>query len=218
MPRCEKPKAGNGLSQPIRVDLPNSPIHTIHRFTQFTDSHNPSPMPDYPAKRPRTQAEIGITPETHRARLTRLRRLSFFLDNAIEIPILRRRIGLDPLIGLIPGGGDIAGMVLSCIIVLEAARMGAKRSVLMQMAGNVLLETVVGTVPMAGDVFDAAWKANARNVQLLESSLNISPSEESVLHQRFAFLLIVGLFVALIASLVLSALILRWVVQAIGGV
>lgn len=173
-------------------------------------------MPEYPAKRSRPQATTGVAPD-RRARLTRLRRLSFFLDNAIEIPILRYRIGLDPLIGLIPGGGDIAGMVLSCAIVLEAARLGVKRSILVQMAGNILLETVVGTVPMAGDVFDAAWKANARNVELLESSLDVPPSDDE-LHQRFALLLIVGLFGALIVSLVISVLILRWVVQAIGGV
>ncbi|PSB65473.1 hypothetical protein C7B61_11250 [filamentous cyanobacterium CCP1] len=99
---------------------------------------------------------------------------------------------------------------------LEAARLGVSRSVLVQMAGNILMETIVGTVPMAGDVFDAAWKANARNVKLLEAHLNLPPQSYQPNHQ-FGLLLILGLFVALAASLVVSVLILRWVVQAIGG-
>lgn len=171
-------------------------------------------MPDRPADRPLAKAETAA-PATH-ARLTRLRRLSFFLDNAIEIPIIHYRIGLDPLIGLIPGGGDVAGMILSCTIVLESARLGVSRSVLVQMAGNILMETIVGTVPMAGDVFDAAWKANARNVKLLEAHLNL-PHQNYQPNHQFGLLLILGLFVALAASLVVSVLILRWVVQAIGG-
>jgi hypothetical protein len=171
-------------------------------------------MPDRPAKRP---AQNSIASESRMARLTRLRRLSFFLDNSIEIPLLRFRIGLDPLIGLIPGGGDIAGMILSSIIVMEAAQLGANRSVLVQMAGNILLETIVGTVPMAGDVFDAAWKANARNVKLLESHLEVPP-QEFVTNQRFVILLIVGLFVAFAASLVISVLFIRWLMQAIGQI
>lgn len=171
-------------------------------------------MPDRPVKRP---AQNSIASEPRMARLTRLRRLSFFLDNSIEIPLLRFRIGLDPLIGLIPGGGDIAGMILSSIIVMEAAQLGASRSVLMQMAGNILLETIVGTVPMAGDVFDAAWKANARNVKLLESYLEVPPQEFAT-NQRFVLLLIVGLFIAFVASLVGSVLFIRWFVQAIGQI
>ncbi len=97
-----------------------------------------------------------------------LRRFAWFLDSSIPLPGTRYRIGIDPLLGLIPGLGDFLGLGLSSYILLYAQRLGAPRSVLLRMAGNVLVETVVGAVPLLGDVFDAAWKANERNVQLMQ--------------------------------------------------
>ncbi|MFM7423729.1 MAG: DUF4112 domain-containing protein [Elainella sp.] len=121
----------------------------------------------------------------------RLRRLSFFLDNAIRVPGTSFRIGLDPIIGLIPGGGDTAGLVLSAFIVLEAAQMGASKSTLSSMAFNILLETIAGTVPGLGDLFDATWKSNSRNLELLEQHFELP---HSVARNRwFAILLILGL-------------------------
>lgn len=97
----------------------------------------------------------------------RLRRLAWLLDNSIPLPG-GYRIGVDGLIGLIPGFGDAAGALLSSYIVVEAGRLGASKSVLLRMAFNVFLETVIGTIPLAGDLFDFVYKANARNVRLLE--------------------------------------------------
>lgn len=104
------------------------------------------------------------------AALERIRRLAWLLDNSIPIPGTRMRVGLDPILGLIPGVGDAAGMLLSGYIVVEAARLGASRATLLRMGWNVLVESVIGVVPLAGDLFDAGWKANARNVALLERS------------------------------------------------
>lgn len=148
----------------------------------------------------------------HTRRLDRLRRLSYLLDSAIAIPGTGYRIGLDPLIGLLPGGGDTAGFVLSSFIILEAARMGASRSVLSQMVFNTLLETVLGTVPVVGDAFDVAWKSNRKNVQLLEEHLQVAPPSRSR-HHGFAILLLLGLLLVTIASLAVSVLVIRWVVQ-----
>lgn len=104
----------------------------------------------------------------------RLERLAWLLDNSIQIPGLGYRIGIDPLLGLIPGVGDFVGGALSVYILYEAARMGVSRPLLMRMGFNVLIEVVVGTVPILGDLFDAGWKANARNVRLLQEHLKAS--------------------------------------------
>jgi hypothetical protein len=100
-------------------------------------------------------------------RMQRLRSLAWLLDDSIPLPG-GFRVGLDAVIGLIPGLGDALGALVSAYILNEARRLGAPRSVLMRMTGNVLLETVVGAVPFAGDLFDAAFKANMRNLALLE--------------------------------------------------
>jgi uncharacterized protein DUF4112 len=99
----------------------------------------------------------------------RLRDLARLLDEAIRIPGTNIRVGLDPLLGLLPGGGDVAGGLLSGLIMLQAARAGAPASVLARMLGNVLLDVVVGAVPLLGDLFDFAWRANTKNVRLLDA-------------------------------------------------
>lgn len=101
----------------------------------------------------------------------RLRRLAWLLDSAVRLPGLKFRVGLDALVGLVPGLGDAAGVVLSSYIVLRSWQLGVPRSVLLRMALNVVVEGVVGAVPLLGDLFDAAWKANMRNVALLEAHL-----------------------------------------------
>jgi hypothetical protein len=103
--------------------------------------------------------------------LQRVRGLAWLLDNSIPIPGTRFRIGLDALIGLIPGLGDAAGAVFSSYILMEAGKLGVSRSTLLRMGANVLIEAVVGVIPLVGDLFDAGWKANQRNISLLERSL-----------------------------------------------
>ena len=97
-------------------------------------------------------------------RLTHLARL---MDVQFRLPGTKFRFGLDGLIGLIPGVGDVIGTAVSAWIILEARRLGASRWTLTRMAGNVLLEMVVGTIPLVGDLFDFAFKANVRNLRML---------------------------------------------------
>jgi hypothetical protein len=99
----------------------------------------------------------------------RLRDLARVLDEAIRIPGTNIRIGLDALLGLIPGGGDVAGGLFSGLIILQAARAGAPPAVLGRMLANVTVDVVLGAIPLIGDVFDVAWRANTRNVRLLDS-------------------------------------------------
>ena len=149
------------------------------------------------------------------SKMRRLRQMSQFLDSAIKIPGTSYRIGFDPIIGLIPGGGDMVGLVMSAFIVLEAAQMGASKSTLGAMALNVLLETLAGTVPGVGDVFDAAWKSNLRNITLLEQQLGqteLAPAK----NRWFALLLILGLALALLICAYASLRLLQGLVQLLG--
>jgi hypothetical protein len=105
------------------------------------------------------------------ARTRRVRALARLLDNAIQIPGTTWKIGLDPIIGLVPGFGDMIGAVLSGYIVLEAVRAEVPTFTLARMLMNVGIDTVLGSIPAFGDVFDAAWKSNLMNVALLERHL-----------------------------------------------
>ena len=100
--------------------------------------------------------------------LARIRNLSVLMDSAFEIPIIKKRVGLDAIIGLVPGVGDAVGMLFSAYIIWEAAKLELPKSTLGMMVANVAIETIVGVIPLAGDLFDAAWKANMRNLKLIE--------------------------------------------------
>lgn len=108
----------------------------------------------------------------HDSAMRRLDALSYVMDNSIPLPGTNRRFGLDAVIGLVPGFGDAAGSLMSAYIVVQAARLGAPASSLMRMVLNVGIEAVVGAIPFAGDLFDAWFKANARNVRLLRQELD----------------------------------------------
>lgn len=121
------------------------------------------------------------------------------LDEAIRIPGTNIRIGLDALLGLLPGGGDLAAGVFSGLIILQAARAGAPTPVLTRMLGNVLLDVVVGTIPLLGDVFDVAWRANVRNVRLLDAWL-----DRPVATKRASAFTVGGILLLLLLVIVLA--------------
>lgn len=111
------------------------------------------------------------------ANLEHIRKLSRLMDTAIRIPGIGFRIGLDPIIGLIPGAGDLISTVFSAYIIFLAARFNLPREVLAKMIFNIALEAAVGTVPLVGDLFDAYYKSNIRNLVLLEQHLQAVESE-----------------------------------------
>ena len=113
----------------------------------------------------------GISTDDPASRTRRVRVLAQLLDNSITIPGTAYKIGLDPIVGLIPGIGDFIGAVLSAYIILEAARADVPGFTLLRMLVNVGFDTLVGAIPAVGDLFDAAWKSNTRNVALLERHL-----------------------------------------------
>ncbi len=145
--------------------------------------------------------------------LTRVRRLSQFLDNAFTIPGTSYRVGVDPLLGLFPGMGDYLGAFLSGYIVFEAARLGSSRATLGRMVFNIILETILGLIPGLGDIFDVFWKANAKNTTLLEQNLASSETREKT-DWVFLVTLLVGLALIIIGIASLSIWIFISVLQA----
>lgn len=128
-----------------------------------------------------------------------LDRLAWWLDSSIPVPGTSWRIGLDGLIGLIPGIGDLTAGALSSYILLQAVKLGVPASVIARMALNVILESVLGTIPLLGDVFDFAFKANQRNVQLMRHYV----TDPGTVKKR-SILTVVTVVVLVIAALVLA--------------
>lgn len=139
-------------------------------------------------------------------RFQRLSWLSHLLDNAIPVPGTSYRFGLDPILGLIPAAGDSLGAILSVVIIWESAQLGASRPTLLRMILNVLFEALVGIVPVLGDLFDVAWKANARNLSLLEQELD-SPTTCRRVNLFFLIGVLAGT-VLLLLTLILTPLLL----------
>lgn len=105
------------------------------------------------------------------AALKRVRMVSNLLDDAVPVPGTGYRIGADPLLGILPGAGDSVAALISLYIVLEAANMDVPQDVLVRMLANIAIDTAAGSVPAIGVLFDASWKANKRNVRLLEQHM-----------------------------------------------
>ncbi|MGH7658088.1 MAG: DUF4112 domain-containing protein [Gemmatimonadales bacterium] len=104
-------------------------------------------------------------------RLDGIERLAWWLDDGLPLPGTSWRIGWDAIIGLVPGIGDAIGLGLSGLIVLQAARAGVSRASLVRMVLNLAVDAAAGVIPLAGDVFDAGWKANRRNIELFRRAV-----------------------------------------------
>lgn len=104
-------------------------------------------------------------------RVERVRRFAALLDDKYAVPGTRLRFGLDSLVGLVPGVGDAATAIAGLWLIAEARRLRVSRGVLVRMCMNLLVDSTLGAVPVAGDVFDLYWKSNRRNAELLERYL-----------------------------------------------
>lgn len=112
------------------------------------------------------------------ALLNELKRVSKLMDSSIGIPFTKYTFGFDSLIGLLPIGGDVAGLIVSAYLVLRSRQLGASRKTLLKMIGNIVADTTLGAVPIAGDAFDVFFKANQRNVQLLLAEFSTDESKK----------------------------------------
>lgn len=153
-------------------------------------------------------------------RLAHLRQLANVLDTAIRVPGTNIRLGLDALLGLVPGVGDVTTGLAALFVILSAARMGVPAPVLARMIANVAIDTAIGTIPLLGDLFDVGWKANSRNVALAEGYIR-APEEERRRTERTTKLQLLGLVVLLVMVIVLGIIgavaAVRWIIQAAQG-
>jgi hypothetical protein len=150
-------------------------------------------------------SEIGTL---ERDRLERLRRLGYLLDNSIPIPGTRFRIGLEAIIGLVPGVGDLVGGGFSLYIILQAARMGVPASLLARMGWNLLVDVVVGAIPFLGDLFDAGFKANMRNLALLDRHAQ-GPVQSRRASRRFVAGLAILLVLVVVGAVALAVFLVQ---------
>jgi len=141
----------------------------------------------------------------------RLQRVAWLLDAAFRIPGTQQRFGLDAIIGLIPGVGDALGALLSTYIIVEAARRGASVWMVTRMLGNVAVETLIGAIPLLGDLFDVVFKANMRNLALLGDTLERgAPARDPQGVLRLAtFLIGATMLTLLVATLMLTVALYR---------
>lgn len=134
--------------------------------------------------------------------------LAWLLDNSIPIPGTGRRIGLDAVIGLVPGLGDVVSGGLGLLVVIRAAQRGLPTIVLARMLTNVALDFAIGSIPVIGDAFDLWFKANARNVGLLRRYAETPASSTA---GQWAF------FVGLLLALGAVALAFAWLIWSLLG-
>jgi hypothetical protein len=140
------------------------------------------------------------------AKLAHLRTLSNFWDNALRIPGTKLRLGLESVMGMLPFGGDIIGIILSCYVLFHAVQFQLPKDILLKMVANIVIDGAAGVVPVFGDLFDTVWKANTRNVNMLEEYLHNPHSEhytEEAHHQQPTYNVFVLILWAIVISIAL---------------
>ena len=157
-----------------------------------------------------TTATRPPAPRSHAGREDRAldgyRKLAWAFDELFRIPGTQCRFGLDSIIGLVPGVGDIAVSALGAYALMLAFKLRAPVSVLTRMLLNIGVDTVFGSVPLIGDLFDATWKANTKNRRVLESWL----ADPARTKRRSKW--VIALFVLLFLALIAASLWLAWIV------
>jgi hypothetical protein len=148
--------------------------------------------------------------------LATLRQLSYYLDDLFVVPGTSYRVGLDPLLGLVPGVGDVATSAAAAYIVARAAALGVPRATLARMLLVLVIDAVLGSVPLLGDVFDGVWKANRRNVRLLEARLD--DPEEEARDRRYVLVVTLGVALLLVLVSVVAVLTVWWLLGRAGVV
>jgi hypothetical protein len=152
---------------------------------------------EHAAVEPRTRAEVERS----------LDQLSHLMDGLFRVPGTGWRLGLDALVGLIPGVGDLAATAVSLYILAAGVRYRVPKVTLLRMAANVGVDYLLGAVPVVGDLFDAAWKSNQMNVELLRRRAAVTPEEATsgrASDWLFLGVIVLGLLALLAGSIALS--------------
>lgn len=148
--------------------------------------------------------------------LERLRAIARLFDQAFAVPGTRWRFGIDALFGLIPGLGDLAGALVAVFALRVARRLGAPAAIQMHMLANVTLDALIGTVPVLGDLFDFAFKAQTRNLALLDAWM-ASPHDAARRSRRGLLLIPLAVLAVFIALTVVGVWVLflffQWLIS-----
>ncbi len=136
--------------------------------------------------------------EIKEEKLIRLKRLSERLDDTFTIPGTKYKIGIEALIGAVPIIGDLIGGILASYIMYSGMKMGAPPRIIARMAVNIAIDFAIGSIPIIGDLFDLVWKANRKNVELIEDA-TLDDKEE----QKLNYLIITALILVLLGILLL---------------
>jgi hypothetical protein len=147
-------------------------------------------------------------------RVKRLQRLARLWDAAIRVPGTRITLGLDPVIGLVPGLGDALGALFASYILYEAMQLGVPVSVLLRMLVNIVIDALLGAVPVIGDVFDVVWKANMMNVALVERHF-ADPRGTHRASRRWLLLLGAAMLLLVAAGVALGWLLIRTLLRVL---
>lgn len=165
------------LCQPVKI-MRSSRIRVVPSLDSCMEAEVPFEIipPVSPAK---TDEFWGLTPEQTRI-LKQVETLARVLDSAVNVPGLNRRIGVDGLLGLfLPVVGDALAAVASGFIVMQAHKLGLPPAKLAKMVSNILIDTGVGAVPLAGDIFDFAVKANLKNADIIREHFHLPPMRQT---------------------------------------
>jgi hypothetical protein len=160
------------------------------------------PPGSQPSRRRPTGSQGGMTDEN-------LDRLAQVLDDVFQVPGTRIRFGLDALLGLLPGLGDAASGLASCVIIVAAWKRGLPRVTIARMLANVALDSMLGAIPIIGDLFDVAWKSNRMNVNLLQRSQGYPTVKQTAADWLFLLLVLAATIGIAALPFVLLALLVR---------
>lgn len=140
--------------------------------------------------------------------IDRLRAIATVLDDAVRVPGTNLRFGLDAVLGLLPGAGDAVTGVVSAYAIVIAARLGASPAVIARMTMNVLIDVATGTIPLVGDLFDIGWKANRKNVRLLER-YQLDPQKANAASWAVVVVALLFMIAAIAGVIMLAAWLIR---------
>ena len=139
-----------------------------------------------------------------------LRKWSVLLDSAFRVPGTRLTFGLDPLLGLVPGLGDLATPLFAALLLVHAVRLRIPRVVQLRMLINAVIDFGIGAIPVLGDLFDFGWKANVRNLALLERH-----ARPGTAASRADWAFVVGVIVLLFALAAVPVLLAAWLLSSV---
>lgn len=182
-------------------DPPPTPASAIERARKVEEEalSGSTTDPKLKAARDRTKRDLGNVPKESPAKLTRA--LSYVLDDLVQVPGTKIRIGVDPVLSIVPWAGTAVGAVFGGSILVDAIRLRAPIPVIGRMAFNSLLDWLLGMIPFVGAIFDAAYRSNKKNLKLLNGAIE---NRELVKQSSVRYWIAVGALVAVLLAVVIT--------------